>query len=171
MGLDITAYSRIHRVERDAYPTKTMNEMIEHGHFLEISEGILKSTETSFPGRSGGIKPGIYCSGDRFSFRAGSYSGYGQWRNWLAQFGNWKDAQDCWERGDNGQPFFELINFFDNEGIIGAKVAAKLAFDFAQHEGDAIARDKSKDFYDLHMYRRWKFACELASEDGCIDFH
>lgn len=171
MGLGITAYSRLFPVARDTYSTETMATMIEHGHYLSVTEPIIKFTETNFPGRSGGIKPGIYGYCDRLSFRAGSYSGYGQFRNWLATVVGRKDARDYWNHGDNGQPFFELIHFADNEGIIGARVAAKLLRDFQHHDATAETLDTTVDKDFIHAYRRWRMACELASDDGCIDFH
>ena len=83
-----------------------------------------------------GLEDGTYISrdGQYTSFRAGSYSGYGTWRDWLAQatmggiLGKSGGATTMWasaDGGDYGLPFMELINFSDADGMIKNPVASK----------------------------------------------
>ncbi|UZD74736.1 hypothetical protein OM992_03295 [Bacillus siamensis] len=122
----------------------------------------MKWSEEHFPGRGEGVDPDkFYTSEESFSFRAGSYSGYGWWRRKLEEF-----------KGDTA--FQELINFADNEGTIGPVVSKKLAKDFNEH-ADA-AREYARTLGDagevwLYLYGDWKKAFEMASENGAVNFH
>ena len=66
------------------------------------------------------------------------------------------------------RPFCGLINFPDNEGVIGPVVAAKLAKDFAEFEHRAEEYSASiPDGTDwLENYREWKCAFEMAAKDA-----
>ena len=70
-----------------------------------------------------------------------------------------------------GLPFVELIDFSDCEGVIGPKVAAKLAKDFADYEfmASAFAAESNDDFF-LALYREWRRAFEWAADGGMIYF-
>ena len=71
-----------------------------------------------------------------------------------------------------GLPFVELINFSDCEGVIGPKVAAKLAKDFADYEDRASAfAAKFKDDFFLALYREWRRAFEWAADGGMVHFN
>jgi hypothetical protein len=166
MGLDITAYGYLQPA-----PDAELDEYGEpkdwRGHW---KPGAIEWTESNWPGRTEGVEPNaIYCVGDRFGFRAGSYSGYNAWRNWLATVAGFRSAKDCWERGKPGDPFYELIHFADNEGVIGPVVAKKLAGDFAKHV--AKAADLAAQPWYLDQYARWWCAFLTASCRGAVDFH
>lgn len=168
MGLDITAYQGLSpaphaEVDADGNP-------VEFDKFACFSPTIIEWTDTQFPGRTEGVKPGVYTFAAEHGFRAGSYSGYNAWRDWLARIAGWSSATACWESGKSAGPFLELINFADNEGVIGPKVAAKLAKDFAEHETKAEQMADGETYY-LEKYREWKKATEMASDNGAIDFH
>lgn len=190
MGLDITAYSHM----------KTAGEYRTHGD--EDGEGCeeeLEHTvtfaydgfERSMRGLTGVEKQGIvgsnFIGGDCYApteqtesmgFRAGSYSGYNAWRDELAKIAGFSNAGDYWN-GSAGEdaPFYELINFADNEGTIGPEAAKDLLKDFRDHQGKAIAfwRDSGVPEahwkYDIERYQDWTKACELAAADGLISFH
>ncbi len=158
MGLDITAYSGL------AATTEG------NGESFELSETILKFTEKHWLGRTKGLTPGRYVFSDLVKFRAGSYSGYNQWRDWLARLVGFKDAEDCWDNGTAGGPFYELINFANNKGVIGPVVAAKLAKDFEHWETKAESFSYPER-YNIEKYRGWAQACKLAANQGAIDFH
>jgi hypothetical protein len=169
MGLDITAYSYlrpVQNVEMEDGEPKDWMRYWRPGASLEWSE-------REFPGRGEGVDPStIYETFGAFKFRAGSYSGYGEWRNWLAKVAGFKSSEDCWSRGKLGDPFFELIHFADNEGVIGPKVARKLATDFADHIIKAIdAKPAEHGQWYIDQYVRWWAACMTAAEGGAIDFH
>ena len=119
------------------------------------------------------VMRGVYRATETDSFRAGSYSGYGWWRNELAKLAGYaphdSDGQisycvDCWE-GKSG-PFSELINFSDCEGTIGSECSAKLARDFA--EFDAKAQAEGEEFYE--SYQDWRRAFDMAADNGAVIF-
>lgn len=160
MGLDITAYRKLKKVvnpiiDGDGYPEDYKNQWTP-GASMKWSEG-------AFPGRGEGVDAdAVYEWEDKFCFRAGSYIGYGMWRSELEMF-----------KGEVA--FQELINFADNEGVIGSVVAKKLLQDFVNHE--AAAEEYSKTVRDsdgkwfIYNYLQWKKAFEFASDDGAVDFH
>lgn len=160
MGLDITAYKNLKVVENP--------ELDEYGDIknwrTEWTPGeSMKWSEEHFPGRGEGVDPDKFYTWEKsFSFRAGSYSGYGWWRRKLEEF-----------KGDSA--FQELINFADNEGTIGPVVSKKLAEDFNEHAGAAIefALTSLGDAWEvwIELYDEWKTAFEMASENGAVNFH
>jgi len=98
MGLDIYACSNIKKIPDS-----------EDAHNLYVNDNF---------NVEGQIVSGSYeSSDDGFSFAAGSYSGYGQWRQNLAKVAGYKSAEEAWEL--NGGPFWELIYFSDCDGVIG----------------------------------------------------
>ena len=108
-----------------------------------------------------------------YGFRAGSYTGYGEWREGLAEYAG-LTVRDYWGKPDTGQPFYELINFADNEGTIGPEAAADLLADFRQHEAGYKAAHSgggAMDQYDIERYHHWMLAFELAAQDGMVVVH
>lgn len=167
MGLDISVYRQA-RLD----PTATLDSEgwpTGDGHTL-VHASSIDFTEENWPGRTGGLKPGVYAFADSDGFRAGSYGGYNQWRSWLATVAGWKNAEDCWNSAKTEGPFFELIHFADNEGYIGAEVSKKLAEDFAKHQGEAERLATDDPFY-LEKYKAWRAAFEMAADSGFVEFH
>ena len=170
MGLDISSFAGLSpapdaELDEDGFP-------LEEDKFMYLDPELIKWTEENFPGRTAGIKPGIYSFERSAQFRAGSYSGYNGWRDHLARMAVGMSAEKIWASGWNG-PFVELINFPDNEGVIGPVVAAKLAKDFAEFEHRAEEYSASiPDGTDwLENYREWKCAFEMAAKDGAVVLH
>lgn len=128
MGLDITARKNLKVVEKpeldeDGYPVNWETEW-QPGASMEWSE-------ECFPGRGEGVEPkAVYTWEDDYGFRAGSYSGYNWWRSKLEEFAE-------------GDSFQELINFADNEGVIGPVVSKKLYKDFIENHERAVEFDKT----------------------------
>ncbi|WP_099301884.1 hypothetical protein [Bacillus sp. Marseille-P3800] len=157
MGLDISAYKNLVKVnnpERDEY-----GELVNWSREWEPGAS-MEWSEKWFPGRGEGIDyKAVYTWDQEFSFRAGSYFGYGFWREKLSKFANDSD-------------FHELINFADNEGVIGPIVSAKLADDFNKNINQAMSYSKTfaDGEYWLNKYMNWKEAFEIASENGAINF-
>jgi len=126
-----------------------------------------------FPAQAEGIEDGYYGYENSMDFRAGSYSGYNQWRDELARMAGYAPvasdhspyAAGAWQKKSG--PFWELINFADNEGCIGPKTSAKLAKDFAEFQH---AADLNPDEWFRQKYAYWRKAFELASNDGAVDF-
>jgi len=128
-------------------------------------------TELYWPGRSEGIiSGGVYrINGDTHKFRAGSYGGYNEWREWLTLTMLSTAPREIWDHPElyQGDPFYELINFSDCEGIIGPAISSKLARDFVDHahmtaRADAWQRDR---------YNDWAKAFQLAADFGMVEFH
>jgi len=177
MGLDITAYRKLTR----ATPT-----LDEHGeptapNYWDTLVELYANRD--FPGREAPLADGWYHFSDRLDFRAGAYSGYMRWREWLAQlvgypattsqhFGAQRQSYCAGAWNATAGPFWELINFSDCEGTIGSVVAQKLARDFA--EWDERARAASNAIGDSFYYERfvlWRKAFEMAADGGGVHFH
>jgi hypothetical protein len=132
----------------------------------------------AFPMQADGLSQGWYAYGTSDGFRAGSYSGYNDWREWLATLAGYPedpDADDRHRHSDGASllaegPFHELICFSDCEGVIGPKTSAKLAKDFAEFDDRARAADE-EDGWNYNLYCRWREAFEAASDNGAVDFH
>ena len=164
MGLDISAYSRVFDKKY------LLLEKLEDERELENHEIYLYGNG-HFSKHQDGIGEGVYSfKGDYFSFGAGSYGTYGEWRRELRSIVNGEmEDQDFYSNYHlfENTPFFELINFSDCEGFIGPKTSKKLYNDFAKHEN----RFKGEDEYFLDKYEKWKEAFRLASNNGIVDFH
>lgn len=165
MGLDITAYRGL-KLAPDA-ELDTDGEPVEWDRFVKLDHRIV-DTEKHWPGRCAPLKPGVYQAVETMGFRAGSYGGYNEWRDWLARAAGYRSARSLWEKREQPGPFAELINFSDCEGVIGATVAAKLARDFADHEARICAQG---DEWEATQYRKWRAAFEMAADGGCVEFH
>lgn len=185
MGLDISYYSNLKIAgpitgedsDYDDYDVRVWNDKC-----FEYQLGSLKRDylyETSNNSQHGG-------------FRAGSYSGYNQWRNELAKMVGYKSAEEVWKDEnfdsykkfnlrkdklqsingdivDKPKPFYELINFSDAEGVIGPEVAKKLYEDFV--EFDQQAQEYLYDDWFYRLYEKWKEAFKIASQNGAVSFH
>lgn len=143
-----------------------------------------------FPGRSAGIDcTRVYRVDDPkrdvFDFEAGSYGGYGMWREQLARLAGYPMVDDgrpsaarwAWDHPDLAaeKPFVELINFADNEGTIGPLASRALVTDFEQWIDRAWryqpTTEGSRDaawFYD--KYIDWYRAFTFAADGGAVKF-
>lgn len=166
MGLDITAYRQL-KPAPDA-PMED-GQPVEWDKYFAPPQSIINWTETNWPGRTAGLSAGIYSFAESYDFRAGSYGGYGTFRRTLCQLAGNPSIDSLWESEKPNGPFVELLNFADNEGVIGPEVAAKLAQDFATHEDNILA--KAPDDYFRGKYRDWRKAFEMAADGGAVDFH
>lgn len=158
MGLDISAYRKLEVVENPVFDEDGSLENWDS----EFQPGdSMRWSEEHFPGRGEGIDPDkVYKFVEEYSFRAGGYGGYNWWRSKLEAF-------------KGNEAFQELINFADNEGVIGPVVSKKLAKDFVKYESEAIAYSETLENnaeYWLENYYRWKKAFEFASENGAVNF-
>ena len=179
MGLDISYASKIN-FEKRREPD--FEEMHQNSVFLYPNDSLLDQSE--------GIKNGEYISeGIQGSFRAGSYSGYSNWRRTLSKMIGW-EIEDLWlhvgtlvQRNENLNdvlnesdelkvdiPFVELLNFSDCEGFIGPKTSAKLHADFLEWDEKAKVSDPFKGGYFYETYKEWTEAFKVASDGGCVIF-
>lgn len=158
MGLDITAVSQARYV---GPVTDDYRDNQERAYPV-----------SSFAERADGMAEGLYEYGAKQRFRAGSYSWYNQFRRALCEAALGTTDEVVWaSRGSSafaGQPFVEMIDFSDCEGMIGPKTCAKLAADF--ETGRATVRAKLlAEFQDL--YDRFAAAFTLAADGGFVMFH
>lgn len=184
MGLDITAYSRLmyvghcpdrdeddHGYDPDTYDRKHV-EAFAYADFPHALMGIPNLRPLAGFGNAKFVTAGCFAVTEKteaHAFRAGSYGGYNHWRADLAERFN------PYRAGPNGTlppspegPFYELIWFADNEGVIGEVAATKLLGNFRQFEVEYAA---SHEDYDTERYRDWLRAFELAADGGLVDFH
>ena len=172
MGLDVVAYSGIKKVAPEEYSGIDLvsddkwEAIYEHGWFIPSIHW------DCFVNHSAGVEEVPYTAENEMSFRAGSYSGYNQWRNELAVFAGYDSAEFVWEMEHPwGKPFVELINFSDCEGIIGPDLCQKLAKDFTTHHEDAVAYSAlSSDDYFIRTYTNFMDALTFVGDRGILVF-
>jgi hypothetical protein len=103
----------------------------------------------AFPAQADDLKTGYYEGTPARCYHA-SYRAYNDWREKLCVTVLGVVPQYVWEHPQPG-PFVELINFADNEGLIGPKTCAKLHADFLKYR-DAVkhlGEDFLKDYDDI----------------------
>jgi hypothetical protein len=157
MGLDIEAVSGLVPIEESNGLT---------GRF-QISQELIDLTERNFPGRCEGLTAGLFLGGNSLRFRAGSYGGYNDWREWLAKESGHGSCDLVW-RGESlagHTRFVELINFSDCEGYIGPVTSAKLWTDFQAFERLRAAPDGMGDLFQL-----FEQAFKFGLERGVVQF-
>lgn len=165
MGLDITAFSG----------AKLLPAHVNLGTWCEVEDHVQAYAYASFPRSFRGLADpdkvfggmiGGRCydvsESKRHAFRAGSYSGYGHWRARLS---------DTFKVNGPEDPFYELVHFADNEGCIGPEAAIDLYGDFVAHKDAWVAECGNEDTWHLPVYDDWTLACELAADNGFIEFH
>ena len=191
MGLDISVISEIKPISIPEGIELWSNEYYEWEEKQDIEGSVWNFQPNSyFPEQSEGLPKSFgYGTGDEYNFRAGSYSGYGEWRDLLARLALDMGSQGVWNKIDSGGsykeiPFGEVINFSDADGIIGPVASKKLHNDFVNYEKDIMKKLdryylKFEDFeidgetYDWfkHKYKDWKEAFRIASNNGAVIFH
>lgn len=178
MGLDITAYQNIKKIDcvfnADQEPIDPATREPIDGEWFQVT------INPHFADRAIGLEDSaVYRYDESMRFRAGSYSGYNTWREILAKLAGYPAVESteygrtslrhdagAWEA--DGGPFWELIHFSDCEGDIGPEVSTKLAKDFTEFQDKADAEDG--DFFKT-LYTQWRKAFEMASQNGCVSFH
>lgn len=159
MGLDISAYEHV-IYENDGRAVEDPSE-----GFVRLSHG------TAFEERGNGLAAGLYRhEGETIGFPCGPYSSYGEWRARLCRAILSVEPQAVWQNEEQfaAEPFYELINFSDCEGVIGPLSSGRLAAAFKENrEKFALIADG----YDLKLYDNFASAFALAAHDGAVDFH
>lgn len=157
MGLDIRAFKKLKEVINPQYD--------EDGELLDWENqwkpGVsMEWSESVWPGKGKPLHPqAVYEWEECFEFRAGSYFGYNQWRDWLNDFAG-------------NTAFQELIDFADNEGVIGSELSTKLYEDFCTYHDKAKEYSKKLTYGEwwFEKYCEWEKAFELAKDSGAVDF-
>jgi hypothetical protein len=164
MGLDIAYFTDVKSIA----PPKDTEDLAE---WANEDQAIRYYTLDGMEDRLEGFPEGWVTGKFAGAFRAGSYSGYSQWRSLLAHTILGVSAGEVWNNPGlfDGKPFVELINFADNEGSIGPVASAKLAKDFEEHRNDfAMAEDVLE--VDLARYDNWAEAFAAAAGNGIVLF-
>lgn len=163
MGLDITAISKIQEVREDEDSDTESFILVSSGQPLTTVDDVYHIfVNPHFVKQAGNLVTGQYIYDESMGFRAGSYSGYNQWRSQLAHMVNY-DEDTHPEEGD----FAELIYFSDCEGVITGESAKRLYQSFVKWEPQA--REMNEYFYAT--YQNFQQAFELACNDGAVIFH
>lgn len=180
MGLDITAYSKLTKIDA-VYDAD--GEPIDPLTREPLDYSLKAYANSDFPGRDEGLEDqAIYSAEDSRHFRAGSYGSYNAWREELAKlagypatdytiYGQTKKRHDAGAWAATSGPFWELINFSDCEGVIGPAVSAKLAKDFAEFDGRAKEHVSAQQDWFYSQYVAWHTAFEMAADNGAVDLH
>ena len=166
MGLDITAYKNVELVDTvsdaEEYEEKYGDDWEKYDYIHRYQD---------FPDRLPPMQVnGVYRFEAKFSFRAGSYSGYNFWREQLSVMalgGKPPAIWNDWARF-TGKSFVELIHFSDAEGNMGTDVCKKLLKDFVNFQSLA---DQHEDEWFRQKYNDWRKAFEYAADNGYVDFH
>jgi hypothetical protein len=160
MGLDVTALRKVKFISADG----EYDDMTDQGYEW------IGRTNRDWLDRADGRTNGYYSYEERLDFPAGSYSSYNAFRDWLSQTMLGVPAATVWDNTDAYEhaPFFELIHFADNEGVIGPGPAKRLAAAFIDF--DEKAQAEGGDFF-YESYANWTQAFKLAADDGLVEFH
>ena len=161
MGLDISAYSKIERVEDEDEANIFINRNEpEIDQAQDVEEGMYKD--------SAGC--------ESHDFRAGSYGGYNDFRDTLCQIMHGVPAMEIWKNPETfeGKEFYNLINFSDCEGHFGPTSAKKLHEDFIKYRDKFIKGAQKKEPYKgyyTRVYDDFTLGFEIASKGGVLIFH
>jgi hypothetical protein len=177
MGLDITAYRKLTKVEGakivDYEPCDADGEPLDFWtHLYVLQPGGLEGREA--PLEIGGV----YAAEETHEFRAGSYIWYSDWRDNLARIagyqpnagGRFPHAEAAWDA--DGGLLWEWINFSDSEGVIGPVAAEKMYRELSElkiSEGDFPSPNVYSNFMD--KVPLWIKAWDIARHGGAVKFH
>lgn len=179
MGLDIRVYKNMTKVTDPAVLEKIQSceEGPREGAY-ELGL-VVPYINPHFESRAEGIEPGVpYNVSSEWGFRAGSYSGYGAWREQLAELVGITNLQGFWGRCEVMEeqgvepdvPFWQLLHFSDCEGTLGPVVSKKLAKDFADWEerAEKFAREmhEASNIYAAGSYPFEDAVKHLGGSEG-----
>ena len=190
MGLDISVISEMRPVEIPEGIVKWSDEYYD----WESKQGMTlwsPYVHSEFTTQGEGLPDAevVDSDGETYGFRAGSYTGYNEWRDALAKAAGYEGgSEEVWSKVDGGAeglPFQELINFADNEGVIGPIASERLYQDFIKYEDQVM---HTVDQWYLKMvpgqewdlpeikwfkekYNDWKHSFDIARNNGMVIFH
>ena len=191
MGLDITAISEVEPIEIPEDIELWSNEYYDWEADQALPGGVWNLYQSNnFPEQGEGLPNGtVVAMCEEFGHRAGSYSGYNEWRRLLARAALGMSDEEVWNKIDSGVsysevPFGDLINFSDADGVIGPIASQKLYNVFVKYEEPIMKKLdrfylKFEDYeidgetYDWFKfkYKDWKEAFRIASNNGAVIFH
>lgn len=188
MGLDITAYRNLTLVgpaaghpvlESDAdVDDETVDDFYDNHvvtqfspFFPHAAEGLPSEGVEVDPNRS--WTPAYVYSereAESLHWRAGSYLGYGVFRDRLAELGGYT-LEEVWENipAYRDKPFFELVHFADNEGTLGPVPIRNLLEDFTEFR-EQFRELVGEDSWMAEAYDEWIEGLTFASDGGILIF-
>ena len=158
MGLDIYAYEKVGKFLHAEEQHWFIDE--PHAHIRLKPTFAIRAPEF--------LQEGYYKSfGKTMIFRAGTYSAYNRWREWLSETFLEVKPKEIWEDEApfRGRQFVELINFSDSEGTLGREVCKKLLVDFDEAVMPANTRED-----EILLFNEFHQAFKLASPAGAVVF-
>ena len=103
-----------------------------------------------------------------------AYSTHGRFREYLIKLISCEHLLDeegriKWSELEKSTeiPFYELINFADNEGCIDWEISEKL---YSQFKEFSVANSFNEEDYFSGIYEEWKHVFEIAKEKGVVVF-
>lgn len=163
---------------------KTSDELLGLGEELyeEFTFGVSDEFSDrchSFPLSNGMGKVYLTPESKQDSFRAGSYSGYGQFRNLLCWAIHGITSEEFWNnKYADEEEFGALIDFSDCEGTMCYSVVAELNRSFKNNrkkfkkfiEGEEACLSVEDRQYYMEKYDEWTKATGVASDRGLLLF-
>lgn len=167
MGLDITVYEG---PLTSWVPSRSDDEKYDEAY---EADAFFVANYNGFD-RHAPLKVGAaYKATSVYHFLAGSYSGYGEYRRALSALALDVEPETVWSNPSEfeDKPFFEQINFSDNEDTIGTYACVNLAKDYDDYRNKVIeTHDPGSWFFD--KYETWREAFHKAADTGgALDLH
>lgn len=174
-----------------------LHEVEEELEGIEGEVWKLHLNRDNFPHAAPTLEPSFHrLFGETHKFSGNGYHSYNYWRDHLARYSIEQGFHDplqncpcCRQTMDNihhlhsksfqlkperyrDLPFYELIHFADNEGVIGPTTSEKLSKDFKRHRENVERFVNARDLKDkfVQKYGHFQKAFELASGDGVVRF-
>ena len=119
------------------------------------------------------LKKNKYYSGDVvFRGISYSYSSHNRFREKLVNLINRTDLLNLegkiiWDNMPNNIPFYDLINFADNEGCLDWEVSETIYSDFKKFNRKA---KKEMNEYDYSSYQEWLETFKISKNKGVVVF-
>ncbi len=187
MGLDVTSYSRAIRIgdypdHPDGLDGLADYDSVQRCYLLRGQKvaSIYPASLDDFPHHAMPLTGGIYSFHEQYHFRAGSYSGYNVFRDWISQqiLGKTQDdvchlIRDCNPATYPDQGIVWLVYFSDCEGIISGERCEPILAGLEKHKDRLFAATKSfaNSVYYHEKVEDWIKALALAVDGGFVKFH
>lgn len=143
----------------------------------DIPDAVRVWNPALFETRADGLVEGRYAGEwppdrEHATLRSFSYHGYNHFRDLICLGALKVSSEEVWQnaRAFEGKPFYELIDFPDNEGAIGPRTSAKLAKDFRAWAVTMSIAMSSLYPDGIRRYGSLMRAFEWASENGVVVF-
>lgn len=177
MGLDISSFRRAAPVSPEEQ--EQINAAEDPRDLAYDLNAHMPYVHPDWPARVAPLRPGVAYRGEEGPSWSVSYGGYAAFRHNLAALVGITDLPAWWRDPNPETPFFEILDFADNEGAIGSDACAALARDFAEWQAHAdafapplrgggwpedAARWRAR-YADLRCVFEW------AADGGWVDFH